>query len=81
MDRSEAVALLRGLVDAHVVQPSLASLVGNAYGSFDLLIKADCNPIDIIRYIVEKDLPLIVNSHDGMCRIHKLRFDFSEEYP
>jgi hypothetical protein len=69
--RSEAIALLVDLSIANLVQPSLVALKENDHCHFDLLIKGECNPIELRQFVVSKDLALLVDKEKGMCRIYR----------
>jgi hypothetical protein len=70
LERKEATALLREIVNASLIQQAYVHLKQNDHCHFDLIMK-DCDPIEIRKYIVSKDLPLLVDHEKGICRIYK----------
>ena len=71
MKREEATALLKELLYYNLVQPSYVHLKRNEHGHFDLVIKCDCDVIELRKFIVAKDLALLVDKEHGTCRIYK----------
>ena len=71
MKREEATALLKDLLNYDLVQPSYVHLKRNEHGHFDLVIKCDCDVIELRKLVVEKDLALLVDTEQGTCRIYK----------
>ena len=71
MQREEATALLKELLEANLVVPSYIHLKENEHCHFDLIIKGDCDPVELRKFVVEKDLALLVDKEQGTCRIYK----------
>ena len=71
MERQEATALLKELLIANLVQPSYVHLKQNEHRHFDLIIKSDCDPIELRQFIAAKDLVLLVDKEKGTCRIYR----------
>jgi hypothetical protein len=67
----EATLLLRELSKANLVQPNYISLKPSEHGHFDLLIKGDCDPVELCKFIVKKDLALLADKELGTFRIYK----------
>ena len=70
LDRREAVALLRQLIDNSLAQPSIVSIERNKRGTFNLIIKGDCNLQAIKQFISERKLVLEENNDTGYCTIY-----------
>jgi hypothetical protein len=58
LDRSEAVLLLKELINLNLIQPALISIEKNKLGTFSLKMKADGNLQSIKQFIVGKNLDL-----------------------
>ncbi len=71
MQRSEAIALLKEIIEANLVQPSFIHVKGNQHGHYDLIIKGDCDAVEIRQLIAKKDLALLVEKEKDTCRIYK----------
>ena len=69
MERKEAIALLRELVDRNLAQPSIVSIDKNERGGFNLVIKDDCQMIK--QFIAEKKLAIKEDKEKGFCIIFK----------
>jgi hypothetical protein len=67
LERKEAVALLKELVDSNLAQPSIVSIDKNKRGRFNLVIKANCQMIR--QFIAEKKLA--IKEEKGYCIISK----------
>lgn len=72
MERKEAVALLKELVDSNLAQPSLIALKENKRGKFDLVIKGDYDTQVITKFLAKKNLALKEGKEEGYCIISKL---------
>lgn len=71
MERKEAVALLKDIVDSNLASPSLVVLKENEPGKFDLQMKEECNTEALREYITKKKLS--IKSDKGYCVIYKER--------
>ena len=71
MDRGEAIALIRKLIELDLAHPSFVSLEKNSQGSFDLTMKADGNLNEIRAFIANKDLIIYEDKEKGTCTICK----------
>jgi len=69
LERKEAIALLRELVDRNLAQPSIVSIDKNERGGFNLVIKDDCQMIK--QFIAEKKLAIKEDKEKGFCIIFK----------
>ncbi len=71
LQRSEAIALLKEIIGANLVQPSFIHVKENQHGHYDLIIKDECDPVEIRRLIAKKDLALLVDKEKDTCRIYR----------
>ncbi len=74
MDRKEAVALIKEIVDSNLVEPSFIVLKDNGHAMFDLETKGacgGCRKTELTVFLASKDLLLSENKKKGMCRIYK----------
>jgi len=72
LERKEAVALLKELVDAGLEEPSFVVLKENKNGKFDLVIKDDYNLDRICAFIANKNLVVREDKAKGYCTICRL---------
>jgi hypothetical protein len=70
LDRKEATMLLKELAEANLIRPSYVFLKSNKHGHFDLIIKGDCDPVELRQFIVKRDLALLADKEQGTCRIY-----------
>ena len=71
MERSEAVELLKRLIELNLAEPSFVSLEKDDKGSFDLKLKL-CGNLEGIRgFAAEKKLVLYEDTEIGICTVHK----------
>jgi hypothetical protein len=71
LQREEATALLKELLEANLVVTSYINLKENKHCHFDLVIKGDCDPVELKQFIEKKDLALLVDKEQGTCKIYK----------
>ena len=71
LDREEAVALIRKLVELNLAQPSFVSIEKNSQGTFNLTMKPNGNINAIRAFVADKDLIIYENKERGTCTIRK----------
>lgn len=71
MERKEAISLLKELVEGNLAQPSLVVLRENKRGTFDLVMKAECDTLALKKFIAGKNLSVRENEKAGYCIIFK----------
>ncbi len=64
------MALLKELIDKGLIAPSLISVEKNDQGTYDLILKGNCDAKELKEAVAEKDL-LIEEQKDGHFIIHK----------
>ena len=70
MERKEAVALLRELVEKKTVQPSFVAIEENRNGTFNLIIQDDCSSQELRQLAAAKKL-LVEANEKGRWIIRK----------
>ena len=70
MERKEAVALLREVIGNNLAQPTIVSIEKNQNGSFNLVMKDDCNNRALRRFVAQKNLIAEVDKKKGYFVIH-----------
>jgi hypothetical protein len=70
LDRKEAVALLRELMENNLAQPSLVSIEENQTGTF-LIMKDDGNSQELRQFVAGKNLTVEVDKENGYFIIHE----------
>ncbi len=70
MERHEALALLRELVENKVSQPSFVSIRENQNGKFNLILKDDYSSEELKQLAAQKNL-LVEVDEKGYCIIRK----------
>ncbi|MGA2386924.1 MAG: hypothetical protein ABSG33_10370 [Candidatus Bathyarchaeia archaeon] len=71
MERKEAVALLRELVNNNLAESSLVSIEKNPSGDFNLIMKDYCGTKELKLFVAGKNLKIDVDEQKGYCIIHK----------
>jgi hypothetical protein len=71
LERSEAVALLKGLIVLNLALPSYVDLEPNKHGKFDLILKGDCDTQALRQFTAERKLNMEENKEKGYCIITK----------
>ena len=69
MDRAEAVALLRELINLNLAQPSFVSIEKDGNGKFCLRMKTDGDLMGIRVFLADKNLILYEDQKKGTCTI------------
>ena len=71
LDRHEATALLKELIEAGLAEPSFVVLEENRHGKFDLVIKDDYNLDRIRTFVAKKNLNVKEDKAKGYCTIFR----------
>jgi len=71
VDRKEAIALIRKLIELDLAQPSFVSIEKNSQGTFNLTMKLNNNINEIKAFVAEKDLIIYEDRERGTCTIRK----------
>ena len=69
LERKEAIAVLKELLNLNLIEPSLVAL-NKIQGGFNLMFKADCNLPELKEFMVTKNL--MINEEKGFCVVSKL---------
>lgn len=71
MERHEAIAVLKELICANLIQPTMVYLKQTKIGHYEIIIKGECDPVEVKQFITKKNLTMLVDEEKGICRIHK----------
>ncbi len=71
MQRHEAVAILKEIINCNLAMPSIVALEKNKRGTFNLIMKADCDAKSIRQFTDEKNLTVELDNERGYCIISK----------
>ena len=71
MERHEAVAVLKEIISGKLGVPSVVVLERNKRGKFDLILKGECNPEAMKRFVAERNLGFKEDKEKGYCAIFK----------
>jgi len=71
LERAEAINILNELIRKDIVQPSFVNLSKNEHGSYDLIIKGDCDTSALRAFLAGKNLILNENTEKKTCRIYR----------
>ncbi len=69
LERKEAIALLKELVEQCIVQPSLVSVEKKNRGDFELILKIDCDIQPLRLFVSQKNLA--IREEQERCIIFK----------
>ena len=69
MERKEAIAMLKELLNLDLIEPYLVAL-NKIQGGFNLMFKADCNLPELKEFMATKNL--VIYEEKGFCVITKL---------
>ena len=71
MERKEAIALLKELVDNNLAQPSLVILQEKSRGKFELQMKDECDNEALRDFLTKKNFGMKQDTEKGYCVIYK----------
>jgi hypothetical protein len=71
MERHEAVAVLKEIINGNLGMPSIVALERNKHGKFDLKLKGDCDIQGLREFVAGRNLALKEDEEKGYCSIIK----------
>ncbi len=71
MERKEATATLKEIIDLNPEFLSFVTLIENDHGKFDIVIKGDCDLTELKSVLAERKLKIEENMEDGYYTIFK----------
>ena len=71
MERKEAIALLKELVDNNLAQPSLVILQEKSRGRFELQMKDECDNKALREFLNKKNFDMKQDEEKGYCIIYR----------
>lgn len=71
MRRPEAISVLKELVTARLIQPSMVSIEHNRQDSYSLVMKDGYDPISLGVFLVGRGLVCSEDKEKGTCTIYK----------
>ena len=71
MERKEAIALLKQLAVANLVEPFMVALKKNNNGRFEIIMKVECDIQELKQFADKRNLMLKENTKKGYCIIFK----------
>ena len=71
MNRAEAIALIRKLIELDLAQSSFVSIEKNSQGTFNVTLKTNGRLNEIRVFVANKDLIVYEDKEKGTCTIRK----------
>jgi hypothetical protein len=71
LERADAINVLKELINQRIVQLLFVTLLRNEHGKYDVLIRGDCDTIELRAFLAGKNLVLFEDKEKKTFRIYR----------